>query len=122
MTRSRRSPQQNLKELKSEWYRKLKADGFKDIERPDNSLKEYNSRFARRSKAFQNHEMIREFFLKLDLYLVSHNDIKPLHRKILQMYTEGIFIIEISRRVKRSYTTTRDVIRKYKKLITDTFA
>lgn len=103
-----------LKEIKSEWYLKLKQTGFVDIEDEYGRIKNHD----RRTIAFENRDKILDFFLTLDNFLITQT-LPDLHREILQAYTEGTYIKQICKRVKRSDAYVRNVIRHYKKIITN---
>lgn len=100
------------KTLQKIWYDKLKDDGFKDIEDSKHRLKYKDSR----TQSFKDQDVIKNFFLDLDYYL-STQEIKPLHRKILELYTEGIFITEISKRVDRCVRQVKYIIAHHKEII-----
>lgn len=104
--------QRKLKELTDKWYDLLKKDGFVDIEDSRQRLKNKDHRTI----GFQNQEIIRNFFLALDSYLITA-ELEPLHRNILQLYTQGIFLKEIARRVGRSEPRIRQIIKHYKEVI-----
>lgn len=98
-------------QLRDEWYQKLEAEGFHDIEKKSNQIG-----LIRNTQAFQNRDAIRDFFLALDAYLITA-ELKPLHRKILELYTQGIKITEIVRRVKRSRSNVKQIIYLHKREI-----
>lgn len=103
----------NFKEEKKKWDKILKDSGFEDQELPSGELRSHDTR----SLAFENRDMIRDFFLKLDSYLSKATDLKPLYRQILELYSKGTYINDIVKEVGRSRKTVSEIIRRYKKLI-----
>ena len=103
---------QQLKSLQGKWYKILKKKGFNDVEvgKPINSLRTD-------SRRFQDREAVLEFFLKLDEFLLHSKDIKPLHRQILELYTQGIYIVLIAERVGRSKQRVRQILTEYKEKV-----
>ena len=98
--------------LKEEWYEKLRASGFKDIETPSGLLKQQD----RRTKAFDNRDMIQEFFINLEHYANTTPGIPKLHRRILKFYASGVYVKEIAKRVKLCRWSVHHIIRQYKRL------
>lgn len=103
-----------FKALDAEWKAKLEEEGFQDLEK----RKDF-SQWNRRTIAYQNSETIRDFFIRLDHFLTEHPEIPDLHRKILSLYSEGRIVRHICRLVGRSYTTVRNIIRKYKAMLNE---
>jgi hypothetical protein len=102
--------------FKQSWYRKVEKSGFDDIEDAKGELRQHN----RRTIAFDNRDAIRDFFLKLDTFLVKTSDIPPLHRKILNLYTQGIAVDGpqgIAKQCRRHERVVRGIIAKYKAII-----
>lgn len=99
-------------ELQREWNLKLKESGFVDIEDAKNRLKTPDSR----TQNFQDREALLNFFLELDCYL-QHNDLPEKHRRILELYSQGLRLNQISIAQSISLTVIKDVISKYKKKI-----
>lgn len=104
---------QGYSKLKTEWEAKLKASGFEDIEKPTGALKTYD----RRTLAWENKELILEFFLKLDQYLTKNGNIDQLDRQTLELYSAGKRIKHITEVTHRSDAWVRSTIRKYKRMI-----
>jgi hypothetical protein len=103
--------------LKAQWKRKLAKSGFQDIESPSGELHQPNIRTV----AWVNRDAIREFFLKLDQYLAKHDGIPPLHRKVLELYSAGVYIVDIVESVHRSRTTVKNIIRRYKRIVLQSY-
>ncbi len=108
---------QGYAKLKAQWDRKLAKSGFEDIETPTGELTHHNIR----TLAWANRDIILEFFLKLDTYLVKTSDLPSLHRKVLELYSAGKYINEITTAVHRSRTTVKNIIKKYKILILESY-
>lgn len=105
--------QNNYNKLKRIWNKKLLKSGFTDQENIHGELKQPE----KRSLAWANQDRIREFYLNLDEYLTKVESIPELHRQILEYYTQGVYIVKICKLVKRSRTTVKTVIAKYKRII-----
>ena len=102
----------NLKQLQAlqiQWYEKLKASGFQDIEDSNGNLKQHN----RRTIAFENRDRIRDFFTDLGHY-IEHHDIPPMHKQILTLYCNGSQIRQIELEVKRTRRMIHNIIKIYK--------
>lgn len=101
-----------FKALNSKWRAKLKKRGFIDHEDEKENLYDHD----RRTVLFDNRERILNFFLRLDSYLHTA-EIPPLHRQILELYSNGIYLIDISKKVGLSYRHSKRIIKKYKDLL-----
>jgi hypothetical protein len=99
--------------LQAKWYLKLKEEGFIDIEDSKGNLKQHNIRTI----AYQNRDVIQEFFTDLGHYLETHWDIPDLHRKILELYCRGMHIKIIGEKVNRTSRTVYDILEIYKRKI-----
>lgn len=100
----------NFKRLQQKWYQKLRAEGFQDIED-----KKVSKRPDTRYKRFMFPQKTLNFYLSLDEYLTTHQDIPMLHRHILERYSNGVKIIHISTEIEKEYEMVRAIIRKYKR-------
>jgi DNA-binding NarL/FixJ family response regulator len=101
-----------FKNLQSKWYAKLAKEGFKDQEDAKENLIQQD----RRTIAFDNRDMLRDFFLSLSAYLV-HNRVPTRDRKILELFSQGIHIKGKNGIVEKtgwSDKTVRNVIKSYK--------
>ena len=110
---SKRKPSGELNSLKDFWYKELEKSGFVDIEDSRQNLKQPNIRTV----AYQNRDIILEFFLKLDVFLNERRDLNTLHRKILEFYSSGMKHIKIAKLVNRSPRTIRRILARYKREI-----
>lgn len=85
----------DLKTLKEVWYKKLKADGFEDIEKDEHSLKDWSSRFAIRHS-------IEEMTAKQIYYRMANHFLNEwefasiLDKVIWEYHTNGISVRDIS--------------------------
>lgn len=104
------NPQQ-LKAMTKEWAGKLADSGFVDIEDRNGNLKQYD----RRAAAFQDREQVLDYFLKLDAYLQSDAKIKARDRAVLSLYTEGISIVAIAKKLKKHKRTIFYTIKRHEK-------
>lgn len=105
--------QQKFRDLQSQWYEKLKESGFNDIENKKEKLKEYD----RRTISFDNRDIIRDFFIRLDHFVTNSSNIPKLHRQILELYSDGRYLGEIAKQVRCSRSKIKLVVYHYKKLI-----
>lgn len=83
--------------LEREWRDRLAESGFDDLEDHRGRLRQYD----RRTQAFTNRDRVLEFYRKLDHYLAGNPPISEIHRKILQLYSEGKSGPEIVKAVGR---------------------
>lgn len=107
------SPGNDLEELKKVWYAKLKEVGFVDIEDDRQNLKAHNTRTI----AFENRDIILDFFLRLDAYLLETKDIPDIHRLILELYSKGEKIKRIAFTVRMTRQSIHKIINRYKGVI-----
>lgn len=103
--------------IQAEWYEKLADEGFVDIEDKKGNLKQYD----RRTIAFENREIICEFFVRLDHYLTQNPNIPEPEKSILILYSEGLYATQIQRKLKVDQWSVKRVIRNYKQIILSIF-
>lgn len=113
------NPYQNkqFKQLKDEWYKKLKDSGFNDIEDEFGLLKHHDIR----TQAWINQKRIQAFFLALDDYLTNQPGIYPKDRKVLELWSEGKFFTEISDILQISIHTVKLIAYKHKQIVLDNY-
>lgn len=99
--------------LQTEWRDKLKQQGFVDHEDAKGRLKYKDER----TQAFQNGELILNFFLRLDDFLATTQDLPPVERDILTLYSEGVYHNKIAKRVGMSIRHIHNVLTHYRKII-----
>lgn len=102
-----------FKRLQAKWYRRLAEAGFEDIECRSGYLKQPN----RRTIAFTHREKHEEFFSSLGHYLATKKTIPSPHRRILELYAQGIVMVEISKQVGLSYTTVKRAVQRYRRIV-----
>lgn len=110
----------DFKRLEAQWKKKLEKSGFEDIEDAHGRLKEND----RRTQAWDNKERIHTFFRMLDAFLLEHPELPKKQRAILELYAQGIYIKEISKRVGCCRSVVHRTIRKVTAIIQskDTFS
>lgn len=103
----------SFKRLKAEWYDKL-GKSFDDIEDGYENLKTYD----RRTQSFEDRDQVAEFFYALDQFLnVSYRLIPTKHWRILNMYSDGKKLTEISSRLGVTDRWVRKIVARYKVII-----
>ena len=107
---SKRKPSSELEKQQALWYEKLKSSGFVDIEDHRQNLKTPETRTI----AYQNQDIILAFFLKLDSYL-NEVVIDDYQRLVLELYSDGVYITQIAKKVGRSRKSIYKVINRHKK-------
>lgn len=106
----------NSKRFKNElstWNKKLERTGFRDIEDRRGNLKSPD----RRTIAFDNREKILHFFRTLDWLMVCYPEMPRFERRVMELYSHGLFTKQIVRKVKASDKHVRNVIKRYKYLV-----
>lgn len=101
-----------FQKLKADWYERLEAFEFQDIERKNESLRSHNDR----TQNFKDREQVLSFFLAFDSYLTNTRGIPRKHRRILKLYTSGLKIIRIAERMNCHRNTCHKIIKQYKRL------
>ena len=102
-----------FKALRAEWNKKLKRVGFEDQEDEKGRLKHKDSRTI----SFQNREQISEFFSKIGEFLGGNSDIPKMHRRVLDLYCQGTWIVNISKQIKQPKHVITKIISYYKGLV-----
>lgn len=92
-----------FRDLKSEWDKKLKDSGFKDIEHPDGRLELWTTEFFRNrlnkfGAAFQ--ESKQEYYRLAGQFLYDHPFADDLERSIWELHSEGLSIRDITKALK----------------------
>jgi len=117
----------DLKRLQAKWYLRLKRSGFIDIETEKGDLKEYHSlhfshkrEAALRSPARVNQQTIyyercrQVRFTEKFKHMMLKN---PHHKKIWDLYCEGMSYPKIAKRVFMHPQGVKWVVNKYKPLL-----
>lgn len=101
-----------FKAINSRWRELLEVSGFEDIESERENLKTYD----RRTQNFDQSEDLLNFYLAIDNYLTNTSSIPAKHRQLLELYTKGMYLTDISKKLKRSYSWVKLIIKDYKRL------
>ncbi len=101
-----------FKQLRAEWYSKLAKSGFKDLEDKHENLYQPDTRTI----AWRNQDCIRSFFMKLDRYLHVVR-VAPRHKRILTLWSQGTYVIDIHKKTGVSLRTIHDIIARYKQIV-----
>lgn len=106
---------QEIKQLQEHWYKILEKHGFIDIEK-NNKLKVHSAimiQNLQKTKRFHDRDAVSEFYSRLNDYL-NHNKLNPLHRQILELYSEGLKYQDIADRVDRCQSRVRQIVASYR--------
>lgn len=96
---------QQFKKLQSKWYKKLKREGFIDIEYRDGSLK-LDGR--KDTVGFQNQDLIRDRFSWIEnIYKCPKDD-----KAVIDLYCRGIHLNVIAIQCKKTYAQIRYIIKR----------
>ena len=101
-----------FKELQTKWYKKLKDDGFNDLEDRYGNLFQHNLRTI----AWRNHDAIREFFFSLDEYL-NITIVPDRDRTVLALWSDGMYLVDITKITEIPYPTIKKIIYKYRQIV-----
>lgn len=97
---------------KKEWYETLKKHGFIDIENDREALK--SDQYLKTKAKTKDVEAIREFYLRVDSYLMNAKALPKVHRTILEMYAQGIRYKIISAKSGKSVSRIDQIIKEYR--------
>ena len=87
---------ENYKTLKARWYKKLKKEGFDDIENNGGSLKaEVDPRTI--SYALSNKESREEYYKKAEEFLANYKEFTVQERQIWALHCQGMGAVRISK-------------------------
>lgn len=79
-----------FKELKSEWYSKLKDDGFRDIEYENkDSLIDWVSDYFIRNYNLESFKAKEEYYIRATKLVMQYNFKNETEREILEMHASG---------------------------------
>lgn len=101
-------------ELAKQWRKKLKTAKFHDIEDNRENLEQHDTR----TQLFERREQVLEFFLALDDYL-NYAEIPKKHRRVMEMYSSGMYLTDISVSVNMSYAWVKMIVAKYESIVLD---
>jgi hypothetical protein len=103
--RKQLSPEQELKKLQRDWYKKLKRDGFQDIEQPDGNLKVWSQslnndrHLGRHTSRRQAHA---EYYYYANQWLNEGKFDLRLDKIIWEYHSNGISMRGISKLLKQT--------------------
>lgn len=103
----------SYRQLKAEWYKRLKESGFIDLEDRRGNLFQPDTRTI----AWQNRERILEFFIQFDYYLTHNSTLSQRDRHILTRWSEGTYLVDISKELRISLSTINKVIAHHKRIV-----
>ncbi len=93
------------------WYKKLKKEGFDDIESNEDNLKSWSSRFAtKRSVELQQDR--EAYYTMATTFLNSYAFESPLEKAIWEYHVEAISIKDIAKLLRKA--KVRKIAGKYK--------
>lgn len=97
-----------FKKLSQAWRKRLKEDGFEDIENAKNIPKQFSS---------HDSEETRNTFIQLDHFLYYYPDMPRQERRVMELYSNSVMVKDIMRRISRSRSTVQRIIKRYKSLL-----
>jgi uncharacterized protein YerC len=104
----------DLKKLQKKWYKKLKDDGFVDIEEHEsghNRLHRWDSHYFQRRYTPDTFNAVTEYFHMMDdLYLTYDFEGNERNKRIMDLHRKGCTYSEISKEVDYSISMVRRVI------------
>lgn len=101
-----------FKKLNEEWRKKLELADFEDQEDEWGFLKQLDSRG--RPKDMKSWEA---FYSKLGQYLDGKKSVPPFHRRVLELYCEGVSEKEICEKLRCSRSKAQRIIVVYREII-----
>lgn len=118
------SKSQTLKEQQQIWYKKLKDEGFEDIEQDETHLKVWtSSSFYRRVKTDGSYidddknrlfwDTKAEYYRRAGQFLYEYSFECEYDRKVWELHSEGLSCQEISKFLKQSKQFTKSNGGKY---------
>lgn len=100
----------NLKELRAEWYRKLKESGFKDIEDYEGYLIHEGDPRSNKLKDWRDHQ---EYYSLACEYLNSGEFEAELDKQVWELFCEGNSIRKIERSTQIYRFKVHKILLKY---------
>jgi hypothetical protein len=105
-----------LTKLQSTWYKRLKDDGFNDIEDEKGRLKNSVIRISNVSNKYKT----LKYYTAIELILLNCH-IPEIEREILEQYTTGQFITDIAKRINRSRRYVTYIVSFYKEIVIEVY-
>ncbi len=96
-----------LRKLKAVWYKKLKAEGFKDLEDLDGNFKNY-SYYAGKFQFLYKADPVKwaakeEYFRQCTVFLNEFTFRSPKQRKMWALHCEGVADVQIAKIMSNAY-------------------
>ena len=102
-----------LKKLQKEWYSKLEAEGFEDIEDSAGRLKRWDSFYFKLRHRGPRFAAKEEYFRIAERFLYSHSFSEKADKLIWKMHSEGLSCREIAIQLKnQGIKTNKDVVNR----------
>lgn len=103
----------------STWYKKLKDEGFEDIERDPDTLKCYDSSHFLETKTKRRRDRVEPYYKLADLFLSEHKFDTEIERVIWEYHSNGLSVRKITDTLKRvkvktNYTTVWIIVNRLK--------
>lgn len=86
--------------LRAVWYKKLKDDGFEDIESDDHNLKVWSSKFARK-KTLVSWQAKAAYYYMAENFLRDYKFVSNREKVIWEYHANALSIREITRLLKK---------------------
>lgn len=103
--------QEHFKQLKDTWYKKLKDDGFEDIEQNEENLKDYSSHFfeLRGEQHPVRREAKEEYYRLVGKFLYDHEFPNKFQKNVWRLHSDGETVRNIAvimtKRGKKTYAS-----------------
>lgn len=102
-------------QLHKEWRQRLHADGFVDIERDDNTLKQWAKNYSRGSRKIII-ESKQEYYQRITHHCHESPPKNQIHLEIMTMRGDAIKILQIAAKLSLNRHTITFIIRRYEHL------
>jgi DNA-binding NarL/FixJ family response regulator len=109
----------DFKKLQLQWYKKLAAKGFKDIEAfqdKDEFLKTWDSQYFKDPKVARNIESASRYYTLARQFLHEHVFDTSLEKRIWAEFSEGLSIVDIADKLKSTRSKVDTRLKKLKKV------
>lgn len=109
-----------LKKLQQTWQRKLERSGFEDVERPNGTLKNYDSYRLREMNMTGDVLQARQRYYELARHFYNdHTFETSLEKEVWRLHSEGVTYKEIVKAIKRrvSWSSVQRIVVRLAKLM-----
>lgn len=100
-------PRKSLTELQEKWYKKLKNEGFDDIEQDEQNLKRWDGRYFRNEYNSTTFEAKKTYYQEAGKFLNYYKFQSILDKKIWTLHSDGLtvraIVIELEQRGYKIY-------------------